>query len=137
MVTTNERPEQMLKLLKGLVQYLPDMNVTISGQLASTSSSLHQLMFVSASQATTTRGLYSAGSIDQGSWIRREQANVSVPDVLSGAALIRFGRPDVSLEEAEEAQEQWHLDGWAAACPPNSALRSVPKFDERIVKQKE
>lgn len=43
----------------------------------------------------------------------------------------------LSAKEAEDVQDNWDYDGWAVACPPNSALRSVPKFDDRIVKQSE
>ncbi|BGP40488.1 Protein O-glucosyltransferase 2 [Rhodotorula kratochvilovae] len=57
--------------------------------------------------------------------------------VLSGEArerhrlAAREGRllPD---EEADDYLDDWQYDGWAQVCPPDSPLRRVPSFDERM-----
>lgn len=126
MVASNERPEQMLKLLNGLSKYLPDMNITITGHdnpwIVLSGESKANL--VAAARSGQCESLFLAPSH------RSSMLGLS-------SSLTLENRTDVSIDEAEEVNEQWELDGWAAACPPNSPLRSVPKFDDRIVKQKE
>ncbi|KAM0791241.1 hypothetical protein ACM66B_005720 [Microbotryomycetes sp. NB124-2] len=57
--------------------------------------------------------------------------------VLSGEARTRLrsrGRGSLLIEkeEEDEVHDNWDYDGWAAACPPHSPLRSEPRFDERV-----
>ncbi|GAA5967932.1 hypothetical protein JCM11641_005812 [Rhodosporidiobolus odoratus] len=38
----------------------------------------------------------------------------------------------LSDEEAEDPKDNWEYDGWAQSCPPDSPIRRVPSFDERM-----
>ncbi|GJN90841.1 hypothetical protein Rhopal_003855-T1 [Rhodotorula paludigena] len=38
----------------------------------------------------------------------------------------------LSDEEAEDPLDSWEFDGWAQICPPDSPLRRVPAYDDRI-----
>ncbi|BGP16588.1 hypothetical protein JCM10213_000498 [Rhodosporidiobolus nylandii] len=40
----------------------------------------------------------------------------------------------LSDAEAEDYKDPWEYDGWAQICPPDSPLRRVPPFDDRMTK---
>ncbi|GAA5862713.1 hypothetical protein JCM8547_003522 [Rhodosporidiobolus lusitaniae] len=44
---------------------------------------------------------------------------------------VREGRV-LSAEEEDDYMDDWSFDGWAQSCPPDSPLRRVPSFDERM-----
>lgn len=121
MKDANERPDQMIKLIKGIAKYLPDMNVTFTG---------HDVPW----------GTMSGESREVHRKAARDGVCACLSPLLMHARAIAHSRapllPPAVLtdEEADDYRDDWKWDGWARICAPDAPLRDTPSYDDRMTR---
>ncbi|KAK4703965.1 hypothetical protein P7C70_g2252, partial [Phenoliferia sp. Uapishka_3] len=111
----NERPEQAMELLRGIVGALPEMNITFTG---------HDTPFIALSGEIRQKMIEAAAAGKCKEFFSSLRAPQPPPTI----TLITIDL-DESLYESN--LDDWAKDGWAMMCSPSSPLRNAPKFEER------
>lgn len=139
------RANMMLRLLEGIAEFLPDLNITMTGEYLPwkvgkelIGSAGHDVPWVVISGEARDRHRAAADAGERTSRTRHPSNMFDLSSypshrgaVLRGSRFVRFLRRPPSKLIPRSAGENGALDGWTLICSPRSAIRQAHSFELR------